>query len=548
MEISQPTSILSQSSSTINTTSIHASMEHLQTTIRDMEAFDAAHADVIQMLLATPSPHAMKRYYNQLASEGIGPWLKVQYIGQTMGKGVFAAKDFDEGEVVLREPKLVGIQNAHSKEDSLVCSFCFCYVGSLELQLRWKLFARGHLRPIRGTNLQGDSQGTDNQCLEQHARVESDGDERICDPPSSVSTSCLGTEICNYKCRSDESEEQSAKRRALSFESFSWISDDALRLPFGDVFPLPHIVECRGGCHEDLFCSFCSEACAEAAWEAYHCLLCTGSKSLCPNKSLLSEFKQFADETNDIFHLAAQVIANVICKCRKLESVATEVKSEEDAKARNTRMLLEAWEPFAMGHKRLWWESIALPEDVDPAEEDVFRNQMKELAANSLGLLKKVLFMEEYAALFSLEVYGYIIGMFELNNLEIVVASPVEDYFIYIDELPHDAKCEAKKITKPALEALGEDYASYCQGTGFFAIQSCMNHSCEPNAKAFKRDEDRDGQAVLLAIRKIEEGEEVTISYIDEHLPLEERQLMLADYGFACQCSKCLQDREASLN
>lgn len=26
-------------------------------------------------------------------------------------------------------------------------------------------------------------------------------------------------------------------------------------------------------------------------------------------------------------------------------------------------------------------------------------------------------------------------------------------------------------------------------GTAFFPLQSCMNHSCEPNAKAFKREE-----------------------------------------------------------
>jgi hypothetical protein len=41
---------------------------------------------------------------------------------------------------------------------------------------------------------------------------------------------------------------------------------------------------------------------------------------------------------------------------------------------------------------------------------------------------------------FSLEIYGNIIGMFELNNLDLVVASPVEDYFLYIDDLPDAEK------------------------------------------------------------------------------------------------------------
>jgi hypothetical protein len=72
----------------------------------------------------------------------------------------------------------------------------------------------------------------------------------------------------------------------------------------------------------------------------------------------------------------------------------------------------------------------------------------------------------------------------------------------------------------PFLDVLGDDYAVPCDGTynffllitpsvhccvpflnrfyvifvlfpgtAFFPLQSCMNHSCCPNAKAFKRDE-----------------------------------------------------------
>ncbi|KAJ0974792.1 hypothetical protein J5N97_016757 [Dioscorea zingiberensis] len=96
----------------------------------------------------------------------------------------------------------------------------------------------------------------------------------------------------------------------------------------------------------------------------------------------------------------------------------------------------------------------------------------------SLQLLKDAIFDNECAYLFSLEVYGHIIGMFELNNLDLVVASP-----------------------------------------------------------------DRDGQAVIIACRPISVGEEITISYIDEDLPYEERQAQLADYGFKCRCSKCLEEK-----
>ncbi|RWW34895.1 hypothetical protein GW17_00000311 [Ensete ventricosum] len=73
---------------------------------------------------------------------------------------------------------------------------------------------------------------------------------------------------------------------------------------------------------------------------------------------------------------------------------------------------------------------------------------------------------------------------------------------------------------KKRLPAWGEET---WRRTGFYPLQSCMNHSCCPNAKAFK-------------------GDEITISYIDEDLPYDERQALLADYGFRCMCQRCLEE------
>ncbi|KAG0487093.1 hypothetical protein HPP92_009188 [Vanilla planifolia] len=145
-----------------------------------------------------------------------------------------------------------------------------------------------------------------------------------------------------------------------------------------------------------------------------------------------------------------------------------------------------------------WWDCIALPDDVDSCDEISFRMQIRDLAFASLQLLKEAIFDDECAPLFSLEIYGHIIGMFELNNLDLVVASPVEDYFIYIDDLPLDEKVKLQ---------------------------------------------DKDGQAVIIADRPISPGEEITISYIDEGLPYDERQALLADYGFKCCCPKCKKEQ-----
>jgi len=35
---------------------------------------------------------------------------------------------------------------------------------------------------------------------------------------------------------------------------------------------------------------------------------------------------------------------------------------------------------------------------------------------------------------------------------------------------------------------------------------------------------------------------QITISYVDEDLPYEERQASLADYGFRCRCPKCIKE------
>ncbi|KAG0568052.1 hypothetical protein KC19_7G182800 [Ceratodon purpureus] len=436
--------------------------------------------------------------------------LQVRVIDGEMGKGVFADKDFSSEGLVLREAPLVGAQHSRNKRDAMVCSHCFRYVGSIEQQLARRLLQNDGEEDASDDVM--DSDGEPTTSMDDEERDEVGGEDM---DENDEHCGCSGN---------------SKMKKALPSDARSALARGALVLPYSNQFPLPPVVTCKGGCQDDVHCS---DMCADAAWAAYHSLLCTGPSSHCKNTDALVSFKEFADETNDIFHIAAQVIAGTLLRARKLESTI---------RGKHESALLRAWEPFAMSFKLLWWETVALPSDVDPVDERQFRNQMKEIAAQSLSLLKSAICEENYAPLFSLEIYGHIIGMFELNNLEIVVASPVEEYFLYIDDLPPAAKAEAEVYTKPFLDALGDDYAAYCQGSGLYSLQSCMNHSCRPNAKAFKIDEDRDGHAVLLTTRPIRKGEEATISYIHEDASLDERRAALADYAFVCRCSRCLEE------
>eukprot|EP00976_Prorocentrum_cordatum_P044263 895379-Prorocentrum_minimum.AAC.1 len=68
-----------------------------------------------------------------------------------------------------------------------------------------------------------------------------------------------------------------------------------------DDFPLPAPVACAGGCAE----VYCSRKCGDASWASYHRMLCAGEGGT----EALRAFQAHADNTNDIFHVAAAVRA-----------------------------------------------------------------------------------------------------------------------------------------------------------------------------------------------------------------------------------------------
>ncbi|KAJ8749291.1 hypothetical protein K2173_018772 [Erythroxylum novogranatense] len=473
---------------------------------------DSKCASLISALLHPSPPPQVQEYFGELISARQCPGIQVNQNGG-FGKGVYANKEFKEGELVLKDQMLVGLQHPSNKIDCLVCSFCFRFIGSIEIQIGRKLY----LKNLGVSSSNGC--GREKYFSKYHSAVGSSTEE-------------------DDSCMEDSAPGRCGPKVSLHNGVAESLMNGELILPHSDEFSLPTVVSCPGGCGENFYCS---KSCAEADWNSSHCLLCTGARSQSLCKEALLGFIQHANDTNDIFLLAAKAISYTIMRYRKLK--AAYLKHHDNYSTSDEMpLLLEAWRPISIGYKRRWWDCISLPDDVDCSDEFAFRMEIRELAFASLQLLKDAIFDKECEPLFSLEIYGNIIGMFELNNLDLVVESPVEDYFLYIDDLPHPNKKKAEEITQPLLDTLGDDYSVCCQGTAFYPLQSCMNHSCCPNAKAFKREEDRDGQATIISVRPISRGEEVTISYIDNDLPFEERQALLADYGFKCSCARCLEE------
>jgi hypothetical protein len=102
------------------------------------------------------------------------------------------------------------------------------------------------------------------------------------------------------------------------------------------------------------------------------------------------------------------------------------------------------------------------------------------MACESLQLLRAAAPSSVPSALLHEDVWGSIIGIFELNNLAIQVQSPVELFFLAVDELPEDRRTEVLSQTQRWLDALDTDYdvcVEVCDGPSSFGVLA-VTHGC----------------------------------------------------------------------
>lgn len=96
------------------------------------------------------------------------------------------------------------------------------------------------------------------------------------------------------------------------------------------------------------------------------------------------------------------------------------------------------------------------------------------------------------------------------------------------------------KLYEELEEVVGETFLN-CEGAGLYPLQSKCNHSCQPNAEV--SFESGNHKLVLKAIRDIQIGEEVCISYIADCELSRSRhsrqKLLQQNYVFTCECELC---------
>jgi hypothetical protein len=107
-----------------------------------MSSSDQLKEQQLALLLSAPSEAAEATYFARLCGAGTPAAGRVTVAkSATHGKGLVAARDFAQGERVLVEVPLVGMQQESNRSDALVCGECFRYVGSVEHQIARRLLA-----------------------------------------------------------------------------------------------------------------------------------------------------------------------------------------------------------------------------------------------------------------------------------------------------------------------------------------------------------------------------------------------------------------------
>lgn len=93
-------------------------------------------------------------------------------------------------------------------------------------------------------------------------------------------------------------------------------------------------------------------------------------------------------------------------------------------------------------------------------------------------------------------------------------------------------------MAKPEMLALNK-----IEGYGLLPVANCMNHSCDPNI--ISSSSHNNDTVTFVALRPIQAGEELCISYVDDNLTWQERHKLLREfYRFECKCIRCHVQKE----
>ncbi|KAJ1994411.1 hypothetical protein GGI25_004430 [Coemansia spiralis] len=117
---------------------------------------------------------------------------------------------------------------------------------------------------------------------------------------------------------------------------------------------------------------------------------------------------------------------------------------------------------------------------------------------------------------------------------------PVACGLTQFDKIPKKVRDEMFSYNE-WLNLIGK-YSLNDQNGGFYLLQSCFNHNCDPNCVVVHPN-NGNYRAIIQTLRPIKAGEEMTITYVNPRGSVGERQQVLRDwYMFDCRCDRCVKE------
>ena len=305
------------------------------------------------------------------------------------------------------------------------------------------------------------------------------------------------------------------------FEPLETANENVVRLASDPNIVLPYHECCLTRKNFHVKCQncdvlYCSESCREEAWHSYHKILCHNDPNH-PLKVLDEMWRSFhfPPETSSIM-LLVRILASVILAQDPEERISQFMSLMHDTVNKKDQLV----------HKMLGEQFQEQIEQLRLATMNIFA---------SYPVVQCFLTPDGFANILAL------IG----RNSQGIGSSPFALWVKNAEKksLKNEEKASLEKLIDVIYEAIDQHAGTFMnnEGSGLYAKQSTINHSCEPNAVIefpFNSHE-----LVVNTCRDISAGEEILISYLidcDLNRSRHSRVKMLAEnYLFNCDCMKC---------
>lgn len=504
----------------------------------------------------------------------------VAHISAQRGKGLISTRAAEAGDLLFAERPVLSLQHRANRRWMRACEHCLRSIGSVREQWLRLIEER---RRVRIKQRQRKQQSTDVDANGLSHDHDDDGDEEEEDEEEE---------------EEEEEGEEGEEEQLADDEKADAPYELPNPLPFTDQSSSPRFnierydvqpVRCKH-CDDE----YCSTDCRDEAWHQYHNLLCPhvsfahsggvvangrghkGEKKESAKLAVdggtlhpLQRLYKFADDNNEIFRLVTKLIATVI---------SSHTAADSTSSASSPPSLF----PFSLYASSVWWQQVSPPPDLSPVSASRFQSTLQSMCAEALTLIRAAFPKHsqpssQFAFLFTLPMIGRLVSIFESNQLSLFAPSPVDTYIAFLLSLPQSQQDHFKQSVTPAVyRATNAVSSKRIEGVGLFTLLCCINHSCTPNCRLVKRDHEHEADGFVdldctmaaMATRHIDDGEELTINYVEdadadtdgdvaaaaaaavdggggERMTWRERAAALLDYGIVCDCERCEEEKRA---